>query len=492
MLFSCAAKAFVFFGVSGWANSAASPKPTKRENDRPNVVVILTDDQDVHLNSMDYLPLVKQHMTDKGTSFKRHYCTVALCCPSRVVTLWNTNVTSIKMPYGNLIIEPAILADDWQAAIPNSLRKAWTTTISLYGCKKRVIRHIVPENYSILDNYDEPFARGFTGNDFLLDLTTYQYLNATIQTNHDAPVSYAGQYSTDVIAQKTLAYIDDAMTTGEPFFIVSSPIAPQADQTEDIFFGRGSSACGQTQGSIPRYQSAADSKLQPRIWGDWVRLLPQQNDSNVEYNDEWYRSRLRALQSVDELAEGVVNKLASKELLNDTYIIYTSDNGYHIGQHRLQPGKMCGYEEDANVPMIIRGPGIKQGAITNLVTSHTDLAPTILSLIGTSQRPDFDGTPFSVKAEDLFVENKDWQEHVGVEYWGPSVNEGIFDRVPKLRNTYKALRVIGSDYSFYYAVWCHNEHELYDMTIDPNQLTNLFTLNGTTLPMSSSGTLLVG
>lgn len=98
-----------------------------------------------------------------------------------------------------------------------------------------------------------------------------------------------------------------------------------------------------------------------------------------------------------------------------------TDNGYHIGQHRLQPGKMCGYEEDVNVPMIIRGPGIKEGATTSLVTSHTDLAPTILSLLGAPQRPDFDGTPIPVKAEELFVDNKDWQEHVGVEYWGPSV-----------------------------------------------------------------------
>jgi arylsulfatase A-like enzyme len=89
-----------------------------------------------------------------------------------------------------------------------------------------------------------------------------------------------------------------------------------------------------------------------------------------------------------------------------------TDNGYHIGQHRLQPGKLCGYEEDANVPMIIRVPEIREGAATELVTSHTDLGPTILSLIGAQQRPDFDGIPIPVKADELFCENKDWQEHV--------------------------------------------------------------------------------
>lgn len=73
--------------------------------DQPNVVFILTDDQDAQLGSMDYMPLVKKHLADKGTTFTRHYCTVSLCCPSRV-SVWtgkaahNHNVTSVDSPYG--------------------------------------------------------------------------------------------------------------------------------------------------------------------------------------------------------------------------------------------------------------------------------------------------------------------------------------------------------------------------------------------------------
>lgn len=72
---------------------------------RPNVVFILTDDQDVHLSSLDYMPLVRKHLIEKGTLFNSHYCTTAVCCPSRV-TLWtgkaahNTNVTDVNPPYG--------------------------------------------------------------------------------------------------------------------------------------------------------------------------------------------------------------------------------------------------------------------------------------------------------------------------------------------------------------------------------------------------------
>jgi hypothetical protein len=73
----------------------------------PNVVFILTDDQDLHLDSLSYMPLLKQHIFDEGTFFQRHFCTIAVCCPSRV-SLWtgkaahNTNVTDVMPPYGTL------------------------------------------------------------------------------------------------------------------------------------------------------------------------------------------------------------------------------------------------------------------------------------------------------------------------------------------------------------------------------------------------------
>ena len=72
---------------------------------RPNIIFILTDDQDVHLNSLEYMPFVKKHLLDEGTYYNKHYCTTAVCCPSRV-TLWtgkaahNTNITDVNPPYG--------------------------------------------------------------------------------------------------------------------------------------------------------------------------------------------------------------------------------------------------------------------------------------------------------------------------------------------------------------------------------------------------------
>lgn len=152
----------------------------------------------------------------------------------------------------------------------------------------------------------------------------------------------------------------------------------------------------------------------------------QQNHSQVEYNDEFYRSRLRALQAIDELVEGVVKLLDDHDVLENTYIIYTSDNGYHIGQHRLPPGKECGYEEDINVPLIIRGPGVPKGAVTDQVTSHTDLAPTILNLFGLRPRDEFDGEAIALDSRDLSRPDKKRQEHVNIEYWGSAFAESKY------------------------------------------------------------------
>ncbi|XMA15036.1 hypothetical protein WAI453_007827 [Rhynchosporium graminicola] len=129
---------------------------------------------------------------------------------------------------------------------------------------------------------------------------------------------------------------------------------------------------------------------------NWILDLKQQNQTVVEYNDHFYRQRLRALQAVDEMVNGLFESLETHGILENTYIIYSSDNGFHIGQHRLQPGKSCGYEEDINIPLIIRGPGIGGGYTTDIVTTHTDLAPTFFDLLGIPQRDDFDGSSIPV------------------------------------------------------------------------------------------------
>lgn len=156
--------------------------------------------------------------------------------------------------------------------------------------------------------------------------------------------------------------------------------------------------------------------------------LKQQNKTNIDYNDHFHRQRLRALQAVDELVDGLFDRLREYDVLDNTYIIYSSDNGFHIGQHRLQPGKSCGYEEDVHIPLLVRGPGVSANFATDIVTTHTDLAPTFFDLLGIEQREDFDGTAIPVTETGIEKARQKQREHVNVEYWGFAGGEGKYDR----------------------------------------------------------------
>lgn len=397
----------------------ASAEKTRKQ---PNIVFIITDDQDVHMQSLDYMPLLQKHIRDVGTTFENHYCTVSICCPSRV-NIWtgraahNTNVTDLRPPYGGYpkFVEEG-LNENW---LPVWLQELGYNT---YYTGKLFNAHSV-------DNYNAPPVNGFNGSDFLLDPYTYEYYGSKMSRNAAVPVSYSGQYSPDVIASKAYEFLDQATRHENPFFLAVAPIAPHsnvrhengvpvfdlpeyAERHKDLF----------KDYKIPR---TADFNPTHASGVSWVKGLSQLNETVIEYFDEFQRARLRSLQAVDEMVEQIVDRLDSQNLLDNTYIFYTTDNGFHIGQHRMQPGKECPFETDIHIPLAVRGPGIEPGATADAVTSHTDIAATVLKLAGSNgEGLQLDGTPIP-----LFPGDKGQGEHVNVEFWGQALAEGKFARI---------------------------------------------------------------
>lgn len=295
--------------------------------------------------------------------------------------------------------------------------------------------------------------------------------------NGEPPVSFEGKYSPDVMAEQALGFIDHAASQREPFFIAVAPIAPHSNMRlrEPRRFARPEYAERHAH-LFKDYKIPRNENFNPDDPSgvSWVRELPKLNETVLEYHDEFQRSRLRALQSVDEMIEGLVESLRAKDLLDNTYIIFTTDNGYHISQHRLPPGKECPFEEDINIPLIIRGPGVPAGHTAELVSSHTDLAPTVLKLAG-GERPNFDGVAIRVDQKGLSKPGA--SEHVNVEFWGGAGLEGKYgspfdEPSATSNNTYKALRLVGKDYNLLYTVWCTGEREFYDVVRDPSQMHN--------------------
>ena len=298
-------------------------------------------------------------------------------------------------------------------------------------------------NAHTVDNWNSPHPAGFTSSDFLLDPHTYEYLNATFQRNEEPPKSYEGQYSTDVIAEKAYALLDEGIASGKPFFLTVAPVAPHSNVNSsgiDLSPGRGEIPIDAIHMTAPipaeRHKHLFSgvkvprkANFNPQVSGgaSWIKSLARLTDEVVDYNDGFYRARLQALQAVDELVEGLIERLDGYEVLENTYVIYTTDNGYHISQHRLNPGKECGFEEDINVPLVIRGPGVPKGEVADVVTAHTDLAPTFLKIAeGDWRRGDLDGSPIPLDEDALQEQKNSRQEHVNVEFWGRSIPEGIY------------------------------------------------------------------
>lgn len=166
-------------------------------------------------------------------------------------------------------------------------------------------------------------------------------------------------------------------------------------------------------------------------------------------------------------------------------VIYTSDNGWHIGQHRVPGGKSLFYNEDVNIPFIVRGPNVPQGVSSSIPGLHLDLAPTFLEIAGLpkSKWPGFfDGRSLLPQWHEPNNYNftaagkGNSKESINIEYWGLVGIEAPSAAslgAPFYNNTYKTIRTIGDEQNWAYAVWCNGETELYNVTADPYEMTNL-------------------
>jgi N-acetylglucosamine-6-sulfatase len=226
-------------------------------------------------------------------------------------------VTDLFPPYGGYpkFVQEG-LNEDW---LPVWLQNAGYNT---YYVGKLFNAHDV-------DNYDSPYVNGFNGSDFLLDPYTYQYYNGHMTRNGESPVSYAGLYSPDVVAQKAYDLLDEAALHPEPFFLSVAPVAPHSNVKLAGGIEMGTALYAERHAHLFKdYKIPRTANFNPKVPSGvgWVRDLPLLNDTVIEYHDEFQRSRLRALQSVDEMVEHLIKQLEEKGILDNTFIFYTTDN----------------------------------------------------------------------------------------------------------------------------------------------------------------------
>jgi arylsulfatase A-like enzyme len=350
----------------------------------PNIIFILTDDMRYDDFNATYMPktysrLVKDAATGQaqGMSFKNAFVSTPLCCPTRATIMrgqyaHNTGIWfNVNGPHGG-----------------------WEGYNSLGYEKENVATQLDAAGYhtGLFGKYLNQYGAGFTNpalpprpvgwDEWFAFLHPINYLNYDVYDN-DIRKHFgtkASDYSTDVLKSETLQFIADSVGPDKPpFFAYVAPKAPH-----DPF------------ASVPRHQHDFDTVTAPRLpsfdekdvsdkppWiQDWRRVT---SDDKAAINDR-HEKRVESLRSVDDLVGAVVNKLPAEELAN-TYIVFTSDNGWYHGEHRIRFGKGRPYEEAPHVPLVIRGPSVQAGSSTDKLVLDTDYFPTFMDMADTPETP---------------------------------------------------------------------------------------------------------
>ncbi|HMJ00008.1 MAG TPA: sulfatase [Gaiellaceae bacterium] len=425
--------------VAGLAGDAQSASPALR----PNVVVLMTDDQTVE--SLRVMPNVRTLLADQGVTFDSSFVSYSLCCPSRATFLTgqyahNHGVWSNAPPNGGYY------KLDSTNTLPVWLQRGGYQTIHLgkylngYGTRSKTE---IPPGWG--EWYGTP------------DPSTYRYLGYQINENGKL-VSYgnaAADYKTDVEARKAVDIIGRQALDPRPFFLWVAFLAPHAGGPRDPDDPTGLG----TPSPAPRHRNAfaAQALPIPPSFNEadvsdkpaGIRNRPPMTPAKINAVRENYQQRLESLLAVDEAVGQIVAKLSAIGELDKTYIIFTSDNGFFHGEHRVPSGKVLLYEPSIRVPLIVRGPNIPAGQHRSQFVANIDLAPTIVAATGAQPGRVMDGRSLLPFARDrLFHSGRD-----------------LLLETPN----YAAIR----SPNWLYAEYVNGDRELYNLGHDPDELTNL-------------------
>lgn len=402
-----AALAAVVAGQSAFGTSA-----TAQSSGKPNIVMLLTDDQT--LEEMSGLPQTSSLIGGRGASFSRAYISYPLCCPSRAAILTG------QYMHDNGVHGNSPPSGGWQRFrdeglqqrdLPIWLQNAGYHNVQIgkylngYGGSPAPIPPGWDEWYGKVSEYDNSVHGGRL------------YFN--YQMREDPPPvggvpcpsggpAVPGQpftchygddsadYQTDVFRQmavEAIRRVGDPSTGDTPFFLNVDFNAPHSPYVP----------APRHQGTLAGMPLTPPPGLNEKNTSDkpfFLRRLPKLGRGKLAQIDTRRRNRLEMLRSVDDAVSAIVQALAAEGQLDNTYILFASDNGYFSGEHRIRQGKYLPHEPSSHVPLMIRGPGIPAGGTSPELVSNVDIASTIAQLAGASPLLSQDGRSLLPYAQD--------------------------------------------------------------------------------------------
>ncbi|MGH2967854.1 MAG: sulfatase family protein, partial [Solirubrobacteraceae bacterium] len=321
----------------------------------PNVLVVETDDQTVA--DMAAMPRTRELIGERGVTFRNSVVSLSQCCPSRATLLTgqyahNHGVLDVRRPFGGY----------------DRLRGAETLPVWLQraGYATAVVGKYL-NGYGARDRFEVP--PGWSEFHGLLGGETYRFYDYTLNSN-GALHRFGGapaDYQTDMITDRAERLIGSMSSAPRPWFLWVTYVAPHVARPRDLM---DPVALASTV-PAPRHRNAFTGAAMPRGPAfdepdvrdkpPAIRRRPRLGTALEAQLQETWRQRRAGLLAVDEGVARLLGKLGAAGTLDDTLIVFTSDNGYLLGEHRVPSGKVLPYEPSIRVPLLVRGPGIPRG-----------------------------------------------------------------------------------------------------------------------------------
>jgi N-acetylglucosamine-6-sulfatase len=429
--------------------STPSPAPSTGTK-RPNIVFILTDD--LAWNLVQYMPHVLK-MQQEGVTFANYFVTNSLCCPSRA------SIFTGRYPHNTGVLANTGKDGGYQAfRNRDHERTTFAIALSEAGYRTAMLGKYL-NGYRPID----PVAPGWTSW-AVAGGAGYREFHYILSEDGKA-VRYGDQptdYLTDVLGGLGVRFIKQS--AGRPFFIEIATFAPHAPYTPAP---RDADALpGLRAPRTPAFDAPPEANAPT-----WLRAMPALSDADGASIDKDFRKRAQAVRAVDAMIGALQAAVAAVGEEKNTYFVFSSDNGYHMGEHRLMPGKMTAYDTDIHVPLIVTGPGVPVGRTIAEITANIDLYATFTELGGA-------GAPTSIDGHSLVSllhgqQGAAWRTVVLVEHRGPHKEANDPD-APRRRSgnppTYHAMRTRTS----LYVEYADGVKEYHDLASDPHELRNTF------------------
>jgi arylsulfatase A-like enzyme len=421
---------------------------------RPNIVFLLTDDQT--LENMRVMPNVQRLIGEEGATFMQYVVSYSLCCPSRATMMTG------QYAHNHRVLDNQLPNGGYYRFRPDNSLPVWLKDGGYYTAHvgKFLNGYGRKNPTQVPPGWDEWYTT--------IDPTTYRYWDYTMNENGKL-VHYGDSmqdYITDLDARRAASIIkrhaESPKARKKPLYLQVDFVAPHSGAPVEL----DDPPRMATPAPAPRHRdrfvfvplptppnyNEADVKDKPvgirrrDPIGDYVQFAITED----------YQQRLESLLAVDGAVAAIVRALERTGELDNTYIFFSSDNGFFQGEHRIPSGKVLPYEESIHLPLLVRGPGIAPGTVLPQLVGNVDLAPTIAAMARVKPRLIVDGVSLlNLMKTGTWTETRD----------DIVLEAGPFD---KPSQEYAGLRTP----KYMFAVYGNGEEELYDLQVDPYELDN--------------------